>query len=153
MRLLTVVTLSLLAVFVLACSPAATNTPAPTITPEPQILSHVLEVIADPEDAAKILFNPKAIGQGLFVHGRTVTIDALLQPGWEIDEWVGPVFAVAGRAAKIKMDSSQSVVVRMVPASARVTTPAPTSPGILTPAPTPSPAPTVTPTIIERQVR
>ena len=98
MRLLASVTVTLLAFFALACSPAATNTPAPTTTPEPEILSHVLEVISSPEHAAEFLFNPRPIGQGLFVHGRTVTIYVLLQPGWEIDEWVGPVFAVAGRS-------------------------------------------------------
>lgn len=85
MRLLSVVALTLLAAFALACSPSATSTPAPTpepqSTPQPEILSHVLEVIAKPEGAAEFLFNPKAIGQGLFVHGRTVTIDVLVQPG------------------------------------------------------------------------
>ena len=92
MKLLTVVTL--LAAFVMACSPAATNTPAPTTTPEPEILSHVLEVKANPEHAAEFIFNPNPIDQGLFVHGRTVTIDVLPQPSWEIEEWVGPVFGM-----------------------------------------------------------
>ena len=111
MRLLAVVTVTLLAAFASGCSPAATNTPAPTpepqITPQPEILSHVLKVIADPEGAAKFVFNPLPIGQGLFVHGRTVTIDVLLQPGWQIDKWVGPVFEVVGESAKITMNSSQ----------------------------------------------
>jgi hypothetical protein len=51
MRRLTIV--MLLVAVAVACSPAATNTRAPTpepqITPEPEILSHVLEVRADPQ--------------------------------------------------------------------------------------------------------
>ncbi len=91
--MMTLTVFTLLAAFAIACSPAATNTPAPTpepqITPTPEILSHVLAVKANPEHAAEFLFNPLPIGQGLFVHGRTVTIDVLLQPGWEIEEWIG----------------------------------------------------------------
>ena len=155
MRLLTVVTLTLLVAFAMACAPAATNTPAPTpepqITPPPEILSHVLEVRANPEQAAEFLFNPLPIGQGLFVHGRTVTIDVLPREGWQIDRWVGPVFEVVRESAKIKMDSSQSVVVRLVQASARIATTAPTilPTAILlptyTPLPTGTPRPTYTP--------
>lgn len=147
MKLLTVVTL--LAAFVVACAPAATNTPAPTTTPEPEILSHVLEVISDPEGAAKFVFNPKAIGQGLFVHGRTVTIDVLLQPGWQIDKWVGPVFDVVEESAKIKMDSSQTVVVRLVPASTRVNTPAPISERVANPSPTRNSPSTAVPAVAQ----
>ena len=141
MKLLTVVPLTLLAAFALACSPSATSTPAPTITPEPQItpqpdiLSHVLEVKASPEDAAEFLFNPKAIGQELFVHGRTVTIDVLPREGWQIDRWVGPVFEVVGESAKITMNSSQTVVVKLVQASAQLATHSPTN----TPLPTSAP--------------
>ena len=100
MRNMVVILATIAALSSLACRP----TPTPLPTPTPITVSHVLVVIASPEHAADFLFNPKAIGQGLFVHGRTVTIDVLLQPGWEIDEWVGPVFGVEGRTAKIKME-------------------------------------------------
>ena len=137
MRLLTVVALILLVAFAMGCSRSATNTPpATTPTTEPEILSHQLKVIADPQQAANFLFNPNPIGQGLFVHGRTVTIDVLPVSGWEIKEWVGPVFAVAGRTAKIKMDSSQTVVVRMVQAPAPATALAPITGPIARPEPT-----------------
>ena len=141
MKNLTLMTVVTVTVLFFGCAQTSTPTaplvptPEPQITPTPEILSHVVEVLADPEGAAKFVFNPKAIGQGLFVHGRTVTIDVLLQPGWEIDEWVGPVFSVERRTAKIKMDSSQTVVVRLVPASTRVTTPAPISERVAMPRP------------------
>ena len=137
MRLLTVVTLTLLVAFAMGCSPSATKTPpSPTVTTEAEILSHELKVIADPQQAAKFLFNPNPIGQGLFVHGRTVTIDVLPESGWKINEWVGPVFAVAGRTAKIRMDSSQTVVVRMVQTSTRAAAPAPITGPVARPEPT-----------------
>ena len=117
MRLLTVVTLTLLAAFAMGCSPSATKTPLlATATTEPEILL----VIADPPQAANFLFNPNPNRRGLFVRGWTVTINVLPEFGWEIGEWVGPVFAVVGRTAKIKMDSSHTVVVRMVQASTRI---------------------------------
>ena len=137
MRLLTVVTLTLLVAFTMGCSRSATDTPpATTPTSEPDILSHQLKVIADPQQAANFLFNPNPIGQGLFVHGRTVTIDVLPESGWEIGEWVGPVFEVAGRTAKIRMDSSQTVVVRLVQSSTPATSPASTTGPLARPEPT-----------------
>ena len=74
MRLLTIITL--LVAFAGACAPSATSTPAPTpepqTTPEPEILVHVLKVISEPEGAAKFVYNPVPMDQGLYVQGRTV---------------------------------------------------------------------------------
>ena len=84
MRLLIVVTLTLLVAFSMGCSRSATKTPPPTaVTTEPGILSHELKVIADPQQAASFLFNPDPVGRSLFVHGRTVTIDVLPKSGLE----------------------------------------------------------------------
>ena len=33
------------------------------------------------------------------------------QPGWVIEEWVGPVFNIEGTTAHVEMDASKSVVV------------------------------------------
>ncbi len=123
--------LPLLAAFAMACSPAATSTPIPTITPEqtatPEatILTHELEVIVEPTETAIILLNPKPIGERQYVHGRTVTIDVLPQPGWEVDKWLGPVVEVKGSTAKINMTVSHSVIVSLVQSSASLPTPTP----------------------------
>ena len=97
----------------IGCGPSSVSDTAsePNITPTREILTHSLKVIADPEHAANFLFNPDPIGARDFVHGRTVTIDVLPQPGWTLGEWVGPVFAVDGRSARIIMGSSQTVIV------------------------------------------
>jgi len=127
MRLITVFTLILLvAAFSIGCASSSDSdtTPVPTITleqtttPEPAVLVHDLEVTVEPKEAAIILLNPRPIGDRKYVQGRTVTIDVSPQPGWEVDEWLGPVFEVAGRSAKINMNVSHSVIVRLVRSSA-----------------------------------
>ena len=100
--------------------------------PEP-FLARQLDVKIDPKDAATFLLNPSPLGKGDYPQGMIVTIDILPQQGWQVDEWVGPVFNIDGTTAQIQMDSSQAVAVRL-----KLTTP-PTA------TPTPVPAPTYTP--------
>ena len=65
------------------------------------------------------------------------------KPGWEIQEWVGPVYRVHGETAMVDMDGSQAVMVVLMPDTALpVGTPVPTAtPLALAPTPTPAPAP------------
>ena len=76
--------------------------------------------------------------------------------GWQVDEWVGPVYGIAGKTAKINMTSNQTVIIRMVrfetalqsPVPVPPTpTPIPTLPTSVPPTPTsePAPAPTAAP--------
>ena len=107
--------------------------------------AYELELIADPREAADFVVNPKANSRGAFIAGTAVTIDVLRKPGWEIQQWVGPVYAIAGDVAKLNMDQDQTVVVRMVrgdnvPAHTVTPRPAPTS--------TPRPGPTNSPHLI-----
>ncbi|MEO2006835.1 MAG: hypothetical protein ABGY41_22380, partial [Candidatus Poribacteria bacterium] len=46
------------------------------------------------------------------VAGTTVTIDVISQPGWVVEEWLGPVFDLIGGTGYVKMDASKSIVVR-----------------------------------------
>ena len=125
MRLVTAFAVILLvAAFSIACasSPDPGATPVPNLAP---VLTHELEVILQPTESAIFLLNPKPIGDRRYVQGRTVTIDVSPQPGWEVDEWLGPVFEVVGRTAKINMNVSHSVIVRLVQSSASLPTQAP----------------------------
>lgn len=120
MRLYTAFTVILLvAAFAIACASSSDSNipPVPTITP---VLTHELAVIIQPTETAIVLLNPQPIGDREYVHGRTVTIDVLPQPGWEVDEWVGPVWGVAGRTAKIDMTISRSLIVSLVRSSGRL---------------------------------
>lgn len=110
MRNLMVILATIAALSSLAC-PAI---PTPTPTPTPITITHVLEIIADPRDAADVLLNPRPISGGRYVHGRTVTIDVLPKEGWQVDLWVGPVYEEVGLTAKIDMNSSQTVLIRLV---------------------------------------
>ena len=73
-----------------------------------------LELVVDPSNAAEFEVTPGPDGRGAYLAGTTVTIDVLHHPGWEIDEWVGPMLVVDGNVAKVDMDQDQTVVVRMV---------------------------------------
>ena len=105
--------------------------PLPTATPVP-FLARQLDVKIDPKEAASYLLNPSPLGKGGYSLGMIVTIDILPKQGWQVEEWVGPVFNIDGTTAQIQMDSSQTVAVRL-----KSTTP------IATPAATP--VPTATP--------
>ena len=152
----------------LACNPVLPLTPSQTAvpantsvplleaaavsTPTASILSHELEVKADPPETAEFLLNPKPLGDGGYVSGRTVTIDVLPKPGWKVEEWVGPVHGVSGKTAKIDMDASLTVIVRLVQEKAPTIAPPSLKPSaaltrsLLTPdAPIPSPTPTQMP--------
>ncbi|MCH7685654.1 MAG: PQQ-binding-like beta-propeller repeat protein, partial [Planctomycetes bacterium] len=64
----------------------------------------------------------------------------------------GTVCAVASRSAKLRMDSSQTVVVRLVTASTRLTTPVPTNTSLPTAPPLPTPTPTAIPTALRTAI-
>ena len=84
------------------------------IPAQPTTLSGVeLEVIIEPRVSADIVnINPKAEPDGTFARGTTATIELLLNPGWEIEQWSGPVYARVGTTAKINMDQHQTVIVK-----------------------------------------
>ena len=162
MRLFSILTVILLvAALSIGCAsssesdttPAPTIAPERTVTPEPAVLAHDLEVRVQPKETAIILLNPRPIGDRKYVQGRTVTIDVLPQPGWEVDKWLGPVFDVAGSTAKINMNVSHSVIVRLVRSSASLPTQTPISGRAAEPLPitatpstfSPLPAPVVAP--------
>ncbi|MEE2928072.1 MAG: 6-bladed beta-propeller [Chloroflexota bacterium] len=147
---------------VVACTnlPTLTPPPTPTSTPTPTRTSITLEleVKSNPREAADIVLNPKPIPGGRYLLGRTVTINVLPKEGWQVDEWVGPVYGIAGKTAKINMTSNQTVIIRMVrfetalqsPVPVPPTpTPIPTLPTSVPPTPTsePAPAPRPTPTL------
>ena len=123
-----------LAMGCVAPAPLPTATPVPADTPVP-FLARQLDVKIDPKDAATYLLNPSPLGKGGYSKGMVVTIDILPKQGWQVEEWVGPVFNIDGKTAKIQMDSSQSVAVRL-----KLTTP-PTATPTATPVPTPTPKP------------
>ncbi len=128
----------------------ATKTTAPTATTAaaaPGILDSLvqLEIIIAPRSAAKILLSPTPLGRGGYVRGRTVTIFVAPEPGWEIKEWLGPVYRVLDESAMVDMERSQSVMVVLKPETALpATTPASAATPMPTPAPSP-PAPTPMP--------
>ena len=111
--------------------------------------------------------NPNPDLQGFYAPGITVTIDVLVEEGWKVEKWVGPVYDAAEETAKIDMDSSHTVALRLVrtaptptPTSRRAATPtltpvpSPPTPTttapVATPTPLPRPRPTPTPTVKPR---
>jgi len=125
-----------------APAPAPTETPVPADTPFPFVAGQ-LDVNIDPKEAASYLLNPSPLGKGGYSKGTMVTIDILPQPGWQVEEWVGPVFNVDGKTAKIEMDSSQAIAVIL-----KLTIPPTATPRLVptaTPRPTYTPLPTYTP--------
>ena len=141
-------------------TPTSLLFPSTVVAPTSSILTLELEVIAEPREAADFILNPKPVGPGGYVSGMTITIDALPREGWRLVEWIGPVYGVTGKTARIDMVASQTVVVRFVriplPTSAsgsQAPTPLPPTatppPSLPTPTPVPSTAiplpPTATP--------
>mgnify|MGYP000486398315 CR=1 FL=1 len=116
-----------LAMGCVAPAPLPTATPVPAATPVP-FLARQLDVKIDPKEAATYLLNPSPLGKGGYSPGMVVTIDILPKQGWQVEEWVGPVFNIDGKTAKIQMDSSQTVAVRLkstTPTNTPTDTPAP----------------------------
>ena len=107
-----------------------------------------LDVQLKPKEAGTVVLNPSPIGKDSYVAGITVTIDVIPQPGWVVEEWIGPVFDISGATAYVKMEvSSKSLVVRLTQTRAAGSeSPTPTLPPTPTPTPTPTPVPTPTPT-------
>ena len=141
-----------------ACFNIVPTSPAseqrPQIPARPGTLNGVeLEVIIEPRESADIInINPKAGPDGTFARGTTATIELLLNPGWEIEQWSGPVYARVGTTAKVNMDQHQTVIVktRRIDSVAGVPSPDPTAtaePTIVPPKATPTraPGPTATP--------
>ena len=104
-----VVLLTLVLALAMGCTSPA---PSPTATPLPY-LAFQLDVRISPNDAATFMLNPSPLGKGGYAQGMVVTIEILPDEGWEVDEWVGPVFNIDGTTAQIEMVSSQSVAVRL----------------------------------------
>ena len=133
-----------LAMGCVAPAPLPTATTVPTATPEP-FLARQLDVKIDPKEAAIFLLNPSPLGKGGYPQGMVVTIDILPNEGWEVNEWVGPVFNIDGTTAQIEMDSSQTIAVRLKLTTPPTVTSAGTS--ILRPKPIATPKPLVRPTL------
>ena len=93
---------------------ACTTSPTPSPVNAPSVVFPNLHVIAEPREAAEFLLNPDPLRAGGYTRGMTVTIDMIPRKGWELSEWIGPVYATTGKTAKIDMDVSQTVVVRFV---------------------------------------
>ena len=103
--------LALTAAFVAACGGEVTDTSSPTNIP---ILTYELEVIVEPQASASYILNPIPDAEGNFKAGTTVTIDVIPKEGWRLERWVGPAYDVNGESAKVNMDSSHTIAVRMV---------------------------------------
>jgi hypothetical protein len=101
-----------------------------------------LDVRIDPKDSATFKVVPIPPGTGGYSQGTVVTIYILPKQGWQVAEWVGPVFNIEGKRAKIQMDSSQTVAVRLKRAP-----PTPLPRPTATPFPTVIPVPSATPTL------
>ena len=145
----------------IGCEPGTPPT-ATAISPKPQQQSVMLslDVQLIPKEAGTVVLNPRPIGESSYVAGITVTIDVISQPGWVVEEWIGPVFDIVGDTGYVKMDvSSKSIVVRLTqtraagsespsrtlpPRSTATPTPVPTPTAIPTPTPAPTPVPTST---------
>ena len=109
-----------------------------------------MDVQLIPKEAGTVVLNPRPIGESSYVAGTTVTIDVISQPGWVVEEWIGPVFDIVGDTGYVKMDvSSKSIVVRLTQIRAAGSeSPTPTLPprSTATPTPVPTPTPTAVPT-------
>ena len=107
------VLLTLVLLLITGCITGNPTAADPQVTTYPQ-----LDVRVYPEGSAYVLLNPVPLDGGLFPSGMIVTIEVLPGPGWEIDKngWKGPVFDIAGDTAKIKMISTQEIVIKMRPA-------------------------------------
>jgi len=85
-------------------------------------------VITKPRRAAEVLLSPVPLGSGGYIQGQTVTIFVSPKPGWEIQEWVGPVYRALGEIAKVDMDTSTIVMVVMVESQQALPTDTPVPP-------------------------
>ena len=66
-----------------ACTVAQTPIPPPTDTPTPITITHELEIILDPVDAAIVLLNPKPSREGvMFIAVPSVVPNK----GWEVEQ-------------------------------------------------------------------
>ena len=103
--------LTLTAALVPACGGGGAGSSPPTQTP---ILTYQLEVVVEPQEAASYILNPIPNAQGAFKAGTTVIIDVLPRAGWRLEKWVGPAYDVNEETAKVNMDSSHTIAVRLV---------------------------------------
>ena len=122
------ITVSLLLLVSMAClrSPSAeppitvqAPTMTPTIAPTP-VISQVadkptpamvsIDVSSFPREAGSFVLNPKPLGESEYVRGMEGTLAAVDHPGWNFVEWVGPVFGVQDKTARITMDTTQMVM-------------------------------------------
>ena len=103
-----------------------------------------LDVQVKPKESGTVVLNPSPIGKSGYAAGITVTIDVIPQPGWVVEDWIGPVFSIEGTTAHVEMDASKSVVVLLAQTEATGSESASPSTRLL-PAPTYTPYPTATP--------
>ena len=105
-------------------------------------------VVADPDGSARFRLNSLPLDRAQYAPGEQVTIDVLPEAGWEIGEWVGPVYDVTGNTAKVDLVVSQAVVVRLKnkESSTSTSTAGPTDTPLPEPTPTAALKPAATPT-------
>ena len=164
---LTLIAGAFIAALSLACQTPSPPAPSPTTTAaalpapppasipgRPTPVTHQLMVVADPSGSARFLLNSVPLDQAQYAPGEQVTIDVLPEAGWEIGEWVGPVYDVTGNTAKVDLVVSQAVVVRLKNKESSTSTstagptdtplPEPTPKAALKPAATPTATPPLT---------
>lgn len=73
-----------------------------------------LRIVSDPQGAGSFLIDPGPLPQGGYARDTTVTIDALPNEGWQVEEWVGDVEILPDRSARIRLNARKIVVVRFL---------------------------------------
>ena len=92
------------AAFAIACGTSPTPTAAPQYT---------LEVLVEPPQGGELLLDPQPGREGTYLADTTVSIEILLQAGWAVKRWVGPVYEIEGGGAKVDVTADQRVVVHL----------------------------------------
>ena len=76
--------------------PETPSSDAQLTSKESDSLQPTLDVQLIPEEAGIVLLNPMPLGENRYVAGITVTITVVPQPGWAVEEWLGPVDTILG---------------------------------------------------------
>jgi hypothetical protein len=76
--------------------------------------SYKLKLSVDPGEGGTLVASPRPDGRGTYPAGTEVTIEVRLNPGWEIEQWIGPLDGISGDAARVNMDQDRTVLVRLV---------------------------------------
>ena len=96
-------------------SATPTPVPPPTSGQVPSIVDDrvELQVIIEPAEGADFTVNPPPDGNGKYERGKKVRIEVLLNAGWQIEQWRGPVQDKVGTTAIVNMDQNQTVIARL----------------------------------------